>query len=95
MGSEMVWLGWIVACAWMVLLIYAPLSDIRRLGSVRAWLLDTFRHPLEALGGVMVWVAIGSFVLWMQTDGRWPVQLALFAIPGFLCLFIGRRAHRR
>ena len=47
-------------------------------GSARGGAQEQFKNPTRR--GVMVWVAMGSFLLWLLTDGRWPVQFAHFAV---------------
>jgi hypothetical protein len=91
--DEDVFLGWIVAGAWLGLFLYLPISSVRTHG-FRAFALDAVRHPLTSVGSALMWMGTCVFLLWILTADAVPVQWALLAIPGWGLMSAGHRYKR-
>ena len=87
MDDEVI-LGYLMALAWLGLFVYIPISDIRRAGSVGAWLSECGRDPIGSMGGVLIAVGCCAFLMWLLTDGVVSVRLVLLAPAGFVVLVL-------
>ena len=93
MDSETI-LGGLMAVAWLAVFVYIPISDIRRAGSMRAWLLDCAHQPIASLGSTLIALGCCAFLLWMLTGGAVPVKFALMAPAGFLVAILHHWSRR-
>ena len=87
-------LGYLMALAWLGLFVYIPISDIRRAGSVSAWLRECGRDPIGSAASVLIGAGCCAFLLWMLTGGAVPVKLALLAPAGVVVMAVHRRFKR-
>jgi len=93
MDGEVI-LGYLMALAWLGWFVYIPISDIRRAGSVRAWLRQCWRDPIASAAGLVVGAGSCAFLLWMLTDGAVSVKLALLAPAGILIMVLQSKFGR-
>lgn len=90
--DEDVVLGYLLAAAALSALVYVPLKDIQRTGSLSKWARRVAAKPIEGAATVLMWVGMCAFFLWMLTGGRVPIAIALAAPVGVLLLIVSRRS---
>lgn len=93
MGGESV-LGYLMATAWLGLLVYIPVLGVRRAGSFGAWLRECGRDPVGSSASVLIGAGCCGFLLWLLTGGMVPVKLALLAPAGLVVMVLRRCAGR-
>ena len=87
-------LGYLAALALLGLFVCLPISDIRRAGSLSAWLRECGRDVIASAASVLIWAGSCMFLLWMLTDGAVPVKMALLAPAGFAVMVLNGKLRR-
>ena len=59
-----VFLGWVLAIAWLGVFVYLPISSLRD-GGLHGWLAEIRRRPALSFAAVALWIGCMAFLIWV------------------------------